>query len=76
MFYLLLLKIKFLEELHSKLEKYLSRFNSIRLIRSPIRLGLIRAKIVGAKFAKGDVIIFLDSHCETTDGWFYLLLNV
>lgn len=46
------------------------RFNGIvRLVRSTVRLGLIRAKIVGAKFTKGEVIVFLDAHCEVTEGW-------
>lgn len=49
---------------------YLGRFDGIvRLYRSPIRLGLIRAKIVGAKFATAEVVVFLDSHCEATKGW-------
>lgn len=59
-----------LEELKQKLEEYLVRFDElVRLIRSRERLGLIRAKLAGASFARGDVIVFLDSHCEATQGW-------
>uniref|UniRef100_A0A183C4D7 Polypeptide N-acetylgalactosaminyltransferase n=1 Tax=Globodera pallida TaxID=36090 RepID=A0A183C4D7_GLOPA len=31
--------------------------------------GLIRAKLVGAMQSKSDVVVFLDSHCEASDGW-------
>lgn len=58
------------EDLHEKLEHHLRRFgNKVRLIRSHNRLGLIRAKMVGAQFSKGEVLVFLDSHCETSEGW-------
>ncbi len=41
----------------------------VKVVRSPDRGGLIRARIRGAKAASGDVIIFLDSHCEANVGW-------
>lgn len=59
------------DELKENLEKYIVRFvGKVRLIRTKERLGLIRAKIEGAKNATGEVVVFLDSHCEANHGWF------
>ena len=44
----------------------------VRILRLPKRLGVIAAKNYGGRKATGDVIIFLDSHCEATDGWYIL----
>ncbi|CEF65829.1 Polypeptide N-acetylgalactosaminyltransferase 1 [Strongyloides ratti] len=58
------------DELKEKLEKYIRRFNGIvKLFRATERMGLIRAKIAGAKHATGEVVVFLDSHCEANTGW-------
>lgn len=53
-------------ELQGKLDRYIeTRLPSkVRLVRLKERQGLIRARLAGAKEAIGDVIIFLDSHCE------------
>ncbi len=52
------------------LEAYISTLPSkVRLIRSHKRLGLIRARTLGSEYASGDVLIFLDSHCEANPGW-------
>ncbi|VDM20772.1 unnamed protein product [Wuchereria bancrofti] len=42
--------------------------------RSNERLGLIRAKVYASRVAHGDVLIFLDSHCEVTPLWIEPLL--
>uniref|UniRef100_A0A0M3IPI1 Glyco_trans_2-like domain-containing protein n=1 Tax=Ascaris lumbricoides TaxID=6252 RepID=A0A0M3IPI1_ASCLU len=49
------------------IEKFIMR-------RSNERLGLIRAKTFAARLASGDVLVFLDSHCEVTDRWIEPLL--
>ena len=41
----------------------------VRIVRMPERSGLIRARMTGAGVAKGDVLTFLDSHCEVNAHW-------
>ena len=41
----------------------------VKVRRTNERSGLIRAKLAGAMLATGDVLIFLDAHCEVNDGW-------
>ncbi|KAA0191119.1 hypothetical protein HAZT_HAZT001487 [Hyalella azteca] len=40
----------------------------VRIIRSVTRTGLVRARLLGAQQARGQVLTFLDAHCEVTTG--------
>lgn len=47
----------------------------VKVVRSEDRVGLIKARLLGAKVAKGKVLTFLDAHCECTEGWLPPLLE-
>ncbi|XP_015607983.1 polypeptide N-acetylgalactosaminyltransferase 3 [Cephus cinctus] len=46
-----------------------------RVLRSHKRIGLVNARLLGANDAKGEVLTFLDAHCECTAGWLEPLLE-
>jgi len=59
-------------DLKGKLERYLAtRFpaGKIRLLKLTKRSGLIRARMIGAHIAVGDVLVFLDAHVEAVEAW-------
>ncbi|XP_015792880.1 polypeptide N-acetylgalactosaminyltransferase 13 [Tetranychus urticae] len=47
----------------------------IKILRSKERIGLIKARLIGAERATGKVLTFLDAHCEATIGWLEPLLD-
>ena len=57
--------------LQDHVDQYLPK---VKIERKQSRQGLIRARLSGARMATGDVITFLDSHCETNQGWLEPLL--
>ncbi|XP_055004496.1 polypeptide N-acetylgalactosaminyltransferase 10-like [Boleophthalmus pectinirostris] len=63
------------EHLKGALEEYMVRFPKVRILRTKKREGLIRTRLLGAAAAKGEVITFLDSHCEANVNWLPPLLD-
>ncbi|XP_017163023.1 N-acetylgalactosaminyltransferase 7 isoform X3 [Poecilia reticulata] len=58
--------------LKERLEEYIKQWNGlVKLFRNDKREGLIQARSIGAKKAtKGQVLIYLDAHCEVGINWY------
>jgi len=63
------------EDLKDKLDTYIQRFGGkVKLHRNKEREGLIRTRTNGAQLSTGEVIVFLDAHCEVNFNWLPPLL--
>lgn len=49
--------------------------SKIKFLRTDKNEGLIRAKMFGASQSTGEVLVFLDSHCEVNENWLPPLLD-
>ncbi|KAA8585999.1 polypeptide N-acetylgalactosaminyltransferase 15 [Etheostoma spectabile] len=63
------------DHLKSVLSEYVSHLDAVRLIRSTRRLGVGGCRTLGAARAAGEVLVFMDSHCECQKGWLEPLLE-
>lgn len=57
------------EDLKGRLDEYARSVPKVKVVHAKKREGLIRARLGGAAASTGQVLVFLDSHCEANVGW-------
>ncbi|XP_078272099.1 polypeptide N-acetylgalactosaminyltransferase 3-like [Rhinoraja longicauda] len=60
--------------LKTALDRHVAKLPSVKILRSSTRKGLVSARLLGSSGATGEVLVFLDSHCECFEGWLEPLL--
>jgi polypeptide N-acetylgalactosaminyltransferase len=66
------------EHCYGELEDYIADHfdgNKIKILVMQTRSGLMKARLAGARYASGDVFIFMDSHTEANVNWLPPLLE-
>lgn len=59
-------------DLQDKMERYIATrlpLEKIRLIKMEHPAGLAKSRLIGAHVCIGQVIVFMDSHCEVNTQW-------
>ncbi|CAG5120831.1 unnamed protein product, partial [Candidula unifasciata] len=64
-----------MDHLKKPLEDYVAKLAKVKITRTKEREGLIRARLAGFAISTAEVVTFLDSHCECTEGWLEPLLD-
>lgn len=63
-------------DLKQKLDDHITIWNGkVKIVRNAERMGLIQARTNGARVATGEVIVFLDAHCEVNINWLPPLIH-
>ena len=57
-----------LAHLEDQLTDYMKAYSIVKIVRMPERVGLIRARLAGLPYSTAEVVTYLDSHCECTNG--------
>ena len=63
------------QEDSQKISEYVKSQAKTWIKRTQKREGLIRGRTIGARSASGDILVFLDSHCEVNRQWLEPLLT-
>jgi polypeptide N-acetylgalactosaminyltransferase len=64
------------EQYHKEIPEYIRKnFPKARIVRLPEQKGLIFARNEGARQATGEILVYIDAHCEVNVNWLPPLLG-